>query len=234
MKMADQQTAAGQYKQAVQGYLSVVKLQPNNADAYNKLGIAYEKLNMLSESAGAYAKSAEIYEKQAEGMVAGQPAAPAAAAAPPAVAAPQPQEPVQQAPQAVANSQSCPTTSPPGTVTRSSPPTAQTFQRAIFDIVSYDERGQVGLVFTQFDMQPTRKNTIVMNGGLSEKEYLNVPNGTVAYPIKTTYVYCVQDKWLSVRTVWKVDYVCMKDKFGDWSCPVDSTRERLDYKVTNK
>ena len=145
-----------------------------------------------------------------------------------------PQQPVQQAQQAVANPQSCPTQVPPGTVTRSSPPSAQTFQRAIFDKVSYDERGQVGLVFTKFDMQPTRKNIIIMNRGLAEKLYPNVPEGAIVYPIKTTYVYCVQEASLSVRTVWKTDYTCMKDKFNDWSCPADSTPERLEYKVTQK
>jgi len=223
--------------------LSVIKLQPDNAEAYNKLAVAYEKLNMLSESAAAYSKAAEIYEKQADGLVAGQPAAPARAVAPPAATAqqarqpaplPQPQQPVQQAQQAVANSQSCPTQVPPGTVTRSSPASAETFRRLIFDDVSFDERGQVGLIFTQFDMGPARKNTIVMNGGLSEKAHPNVPEGATTYPIKTTYVYCVQDAYLSVRTVWKTDYICMKDKFDDWSCPADSTPERLEYKLTNK
>jgi hypothetical protein len=186
-------------------------------------------------SANAQVAAAAIYEKQADSLVAVQPAAPATAAtAAPAATLPQPQQPVQQAQQAVANPQSCPTQVPPGTVTRSSPPSAQTFQRAIFDMVSYNERGQVGLVFTKFDMQPTRKNIIIMNRGLAEKLYPNVPEGAIVYPIKTTYVYCVQDASLSVRTAWKTDYTCMKDKFNDWSCPADSTPERLEYKVTQK
>lgn len=237
MKTADQQAASAQYKQAAQSYLGVIKLQPDNADAYNKLGDVYQKLNMLPESAAAYAKAAGIYEKQAGSMLAGQPAAPATAAAAPARPAatlPQAQPPAQSAQPTIANTQSCPTTAPPGTVTRTSPPTAQTFQRLIFDDVSFDERGQVGLVFTQFDMGTPRKNTIVQNGGLSEKQHPNVPEGATTYPVKTTYVYCVQDAYLSVRTVWKTDYVCMKDKFDDWSCPADSTPERLEYKLTQK
>jgi tetratricopeptide (TPR) repeat protein len=83
MKTADQQAASAQYKQAAQSYLGVIKLQPDNADAYNKLGDVYQKLNMLPESAAAYAKAAGIYEKQADSMLAGQPAAPAGAAAGP-------------------------------------------------------------------------------------------------------------------------------------------------------
>ena len=236
MTTADRQAATGQYKQAVQSYLSVIKLQPDNPDAYNKLAITYERLNMLPESAAAYSKAAGIYEKQAGGMPAGQRAAPAKAVTVPAppVATPPRTQPPQPAQPAAANTQSCPTTVPPGTVTRTSPPTAQTFQRLIFDDVSFDEHAQVGLVFTQFEMGPLRKNTIVLNGGLSEKQHPNVPEGATIYPIKTTYVYCVQDAWFAIRSVWKTDYACMKDKFNDWSCPADSVPDRLETQTIKK
>jgi tetratricopeptide (TPR) repeat protein len=75
---------------------------------------------------------------------------------------------------------------------------------------------------------------IVSNGGQAEKQHANVPEGATIYPIKTIYTKCVQDASLAVQTVWKADYVCMKDKFGDWSCPTDSTAERLEYKLIQK
>ena len=240
IKNGDRQAAANQYQQAVQSYLSATKLQPDNANAYGKLASAYEKLNMLNESAAASSKAAELYEKQADTLLNGQAPAPRddvpPAAAPPAqVPQALQQEPqAQVAPQTALDQQSCPTQVPLGTVSRSSPPSAQTFQRLIFDDVSFDERSQVGLVFTQFNMGSAQKNTIVSNGGQAEKQHANVPEGTTIYPIKTTYTKCVQDASLAVRTVWKADYVCMKDKFGDWSCPADSTAERLEYQLIQK
>ena len=240
IKNGDRQVAANQYQQAVQSYLSAIRLQPDTADAYGKLASTYEKLNMLNESAAASSKAAEIYEKQADTLLNGQVPAPRNDV-PPATAPPaQVPQALQQAPQAqgapqiAVDLQSCPTQVPPGTVSRSSPPSAQTFQRLIFDDVSFDERSQVGLVFTQFNMGSTRKNAIVSNGGQAEKQHANVPESTTIYPIKTIYTKCVQDASLAVRTVWKADYVCMKDKFGDWSCPADSTPERLEYKLIQK
>jgi len=111
---------------------------------------------------------------------------------------------------------------------------AQTFQRVIYELYASDEHGQIGLVFTQFQMQPTRKNVITMNRGQAENMYPNVPEGATVYPINGTYIKCVQDASIAVRTVWKTDYVCMKDKFGDWSCPADSTPERLEYQLIQK
>lgn len=240
MKNGDRQAAANQYQQAVQSYVSATKLEPDNGDAYTKLASAYEKLNMLNESAAASSKAAEIYEKQADTLL-NRPAAAPRNTAPPAAAPPapilqaqQPAPPTQVAPQTAVDLQSCPTQVPTGTVSRSSPPSPQTFQRVIYDFYASDEHGQLGLVFTQFQMQPTRKNIITMNAGMAEKMYPNVPEGTTVYPIKATYTSCVQDAWLAVRTVWKTDYVCMKDKFGDWSCPADSTPERLEYKLIQK
>ena len=239
MKNGDRQAAANQYQQAVQSYVSAIKLEPENGDAYTKLATAYEKLNMLNESAAASSKAADLYEKQADTLLNGPAAAPRNAA-PPAAAPPaqtqalQPVPPPQVAPQNAADLQSCPTQVPAGTVSRSSPPSPQTFQRVIYDFYASDEHGQLGLVFTQFQMQPTRKNIITMNAGMAEKMYPNVPEGATVYPIKGTYIKCVQDAWLAVRTVWKTDYVCMKDKFGDWSCPADSTPERLEYKLIQK
>jgi hypothetical protein len=58
LSRADAQFKAGQYRQAVQSYQHVVQLQPNNAQAYHRLGDAYEHLGMTSQAADAWEKEA--------------------------------------------------------------------------------------------------------------------------------------------------------------------------------
>jgi len=82
---------AGNFTQAVKAYQDVIRLSPDDADAYSHIGESYAKLKMNKEASAAFAKSAELNEKEADRLSSGQSktmtkpaAAPARAANPPA------------------------------------------------------------------------------------------------------------------------------------------------------
>ncbi|GAC1420763.1 MAG: hypothetical protein NVSMB62_15050 [Acidobacteriaceae bacterium] len=60
LRLAESQVRSGQYQQAASTYRKAIALDPNNAQAYDKLGDVYSRLNMPSESATAYEKSADL------------------------------------------------------------------------------------------------------------------------------------------------------------------------------
>jgi hypothetical protein len=127
----------------------------------------------------------------------------------------------------------CPTQIPQGSVTRSSPPTAQTFQRVIYNFLLPAQRGQFGLVFTKFVLGGTSQNKIVDNGRGAERQFPNIALGQAMYKVQATYVQCLYDAHTQVRSVYEAGYVCAKDQSGDWTCPSTSLR-RTDYKLTNR
>lgn len=90
LKLADSQAKSGQYRQAVGSLQKAIAADPNNAQAYDKLGDVYGRMNMPSESAAAYEKSADL--------LAGAPALPAT----PAVRAEAPAPRAMEAPAAPA------------------------------------------------------------------------------------------------------------------------------------
>jgi hypothetical protein len=65
---------AGNFIQAAKAYQDVIRLSPDDADAYSHLGEAYSKLNMNKEASAAFAKSAELNEKEADRLLSGRPA----------------------------------------------------------------------------------------------------------------------------------------------------------------
>jgi hypothetical protein len=72
---------AGKYSQAVKAFQQVIRMSPNDADAYSHLGDSYTKLNMHSEAATAYEKSADLLTAGAAAQPAKPPVAPARATA---------------------------------------------------------------------------------------------------------------------------------------------------------
>ena len=90
LRVAESQVRNGQYQQAAASYRKAIALDPNNAQAYDKLGDVYSRLNMPSESATAYEKAADLLlAKPAPQRVQPQTATPRAqppAEVPPAVA----------------------------------------------------------------------------------------------------------------------------------------------------
>src|SRR5579864_7227160 len=76
---------AGNFTEAVKAYQEVIRLSPNDADAYSHLGDSYTRLNMNKEAAAAYGKSAQLNEQEADRLLNGNAApanAPARSAAP--------------------------------------------------------------------------------------------------------------------------------------------------------
>jgi hypothetical protein len=91
---------AGQFSNSVTAYKEVIRLRPNDADAYQHLGEAYERLNMPKEAAAAYEKQADILlsGNAAPALVAAPATRPTPAATPPPAATPRAQNPAPQAP----------------------------------------------------------------------------------------------------------------------------------------
>jgi hypothetical protein len=77
---------AGNFTQAVKAYQEVIRLSPNDADAYTRLGDSYTRLNMNKEAAAAYDKSALLNEQKADRLMSGNAAPVAQPAARPAAA----------------------------------------------------------------------------------------------------------------------------------------------------
>ena len=51
---------AGQFRQSVKAYQEVIRLAPNDADAYQQLGEAFTRLNLNKEAAEAFEKQADL------------------------------------------------------------------------------------------------------------------------------------------------------------------------------
>jgi hypothetical protein len=123
--------------------------------------------------------------------------------------------------------QACSFSVPGGTVTRNSPPTAQTFQRVIYNMAAVSNDGPWGMTFTRFDIGTPFRNNVISNGmGGVEMAHHNAPQGAIIYPITSEYVRCVNlDASYDERTIVDVNWACMKNNDGDWDCPTYSTAE---------
>ena len=113
----------------------------------------------------------------------------------------------------------CPFNEPPGTVSKTSKPTSETFKRVIYDWKKATADGrQIGITFQIFELGKPFVNRLTNNGLLHD----GAPQGATIYPIKTKYLFC--DKYTDSTIRWLVEsqFACFKDKFGEWVCPVDS------------
>ena len=123
--------------------------------------------------------------------------------------------------------QACSFSVPGGTVTRNSPPNAQTFQKVIYDMGSVAKDGQWGMIFTKFQIGSPYRNSVIRNGmGSAEMERPKAAAGALIYPITSQYVRCVNvDVGYDERTIVDVNWACMKNTDGDWDCPTNSTAQ---------
>ncbi|MDP9049325.1 MAG: hypothetical protein M3O31_01170 [Acidobacteriota bacterium] len=121
--------------------------------------------------------------------------------------------------------QACSYAVPPGTVSRTSPPNAQTFQRVIYDMLAVSKKGEWGMTFTKFEIGTPYKNGMNPMGRV-EMERDKAPPGAIIYPITSVYEKCLnENETYDQRTVVKVNWVCMINNDGDWDCPTNSTPE---------
>ncbi len=127
---------------------------------------------------------------------------------------------------------SCSYEAPTGTVANTAPPSAQLFKRVIYD--HYNEETvraiprplKVGITFQTFQLGKSYVNRL--NGRTLMHD--GAPQGATLYPVKTKYIWCRQYKSSVYRYVMETPFVCFKDKFGNWDCPVDGVPKFLEQK----
>ena len=121
----------------------------------------------------------------------------------------------------------CSFDAPTGTVSKTSGPSAQLFQRVIYERMADDVKAQhgakvrFGLQFTTFQIGTPFKNEMTGRGLLKN----SAPQNAMFYPVKTQFKECrevVNGDYNRFR-VTKMNFGCYKDRFGDWVCGTDST-----------
>lgn len=114
---------------------------------------------------------------------------------------------------------------PTGTVTRTSPATAATFKRVIYDSEAMTEKRRVGVQFQDFQFGKAFKNILTTGGLMHDVAARN----TMVYPIRTQYKICVEGSAeYNYMAIVKQDFKCFKNSFGDWVCSVASPRTLTD------
>jgi hypothetical protein len=109
----------------------------------------------------------------------------------------------------------CSFTEPAGTVSKTSPPSAQLFKRVIYDWQNSVKRGsRLGITFEKFEMGKPYKNVLTQKGRLLDF----LPTNAIIYPVKTKQIVCEEHTTLIRRTTFEMGYACYKNEYGDWVC----------------
>jgi hypothetical protein len=124
----------------------------------------------------------------------------------------------------------CPMGFPQGSVTKSSPPTAATFKRVIYDgeairindTISAPKA--IGLTFLSFQMEKAYENTLTSTRFGDKRLYDGAPQGETIYPIKTRELMCERVGTQIRRRVADVSRNCFKNRNGNWTCPGRTTK----------
>ncbi len=125
----------------------------------------------------------------------------------------------------------CQFNEPAGTVSKTSKPSAQLFQRVIFERYRDNAGGRkVGITYQTFQLGKSYVNRLTNNGLLHD----GAPQGATIYTVKTKYIFCERYTDSTIRWVTEAQYSCFKDKFGDWVCPSDSTKNLEQIYLPNK
>ena len=125
----------------------------------------------------------------------------------------------------------CPFNEPAGTVSKTSKPSAQLFQRVIFEQYRDKASGRkVGITYQTFQLGKSYANRLTNNGLLHD----GAPQGATIYTVKTKYIFCERYTDSTIRSVTEAQYSCFKDKLGDWVCPSDSTKNLEQIYLPNK
>lgn len=119
----------------------------------------------------------------------------------------------------------CPFNEPAGTVSKTSKPSAELFQRVIYEWYKDNSNGRkVGITFEKFQLGTSFVNRLTNNGLLHD----GAPQGATIYPVKTKYLFCDKYTDSTIRWVIESQFACFKDKFGDWVCPANSVPKYLE------
>lgn len=124
----------------------------------------------------------------------------------------------------------CPFNEPPGTVTRTSKPSAELFQRVIYEWKRDTSNGRkVGITFQMFQMGKPYRNTVMsVPGRGAQLRHDGAPQGAMIYPVKSKYLFCDRHTDSTIRWVVDSQFACFKNRDGDWVCPVDSVPKYLE------
>ena len=119
----------------------------------------------------------------------------------------------------------CPFNEPPGTVSKTSKPSAELFKRVIFERYRDNANGRkVGITYQTFELGKSYVNRLTNKGLLND----GAPQGATIYSVKTKYLFCDKHTDSTIRWLVESQFACFKDKFGDWICPVDSVPKYLE------
>ena len=129
----------------------------------------------------------------------------------------------------------CPMNEPPGKVTKTAPASAQLFKRVIYETMAFDgnsSRGpkKLGLTFVEFEMGKAFRNTLTNNRIGDRRLHDGAPVGAIIHPVKTKYMRCeLYDTYIR-GYVRQHNFVCFKDRRGDWVCEFDGGFKTLETK----
>jgi hypothetical protein len=123
-----------------------------------------------------------------------------------------------------------------GTVSRTEQASEQLFKRVLYNWFNLDvkEGGttnplKVGVTFLEFQVGAAITNRVFVDPGTgAQRLYDGAPVGATIYPVKSTYIHCGRYRGSTERRVTQQDFACFKDRFGDWSCPVNSVPINLE------
>ncbi len=119
----------------------------------------------------------------------------------------------------------CSFDTPAGTVSRTAGPSAQLFKRVLYEENAAVEKTKIGMVFTMFQMGAPFKNLLTRNGLMNGA----APQNAMIYTMKTQYRICKDfSPEYNSLTVIQEDFVCFKDRNGDWVCGPNSVPKFLE------
>jgi hypothetical protein len=128
---------------------------------------------------------------------------------------------------------------PAAAISRSSVASEAVFSRVIYDFFGSTVDGslsaplKVGVTFRELAVAPSINNKVVVDPATGAHRLDDgAPVNATLYPVKAIYVYCRAFRNSIEREVVQQNFVCFKDKFGDWTCPTDSFRKVLESSST--
>lgn len=125
----------------------------------------------------------------------------------------------------------CQFNEPPGTISKTSKPSAETFQRVIFEQYRDNSNGRkVGITYQTFSLGKSYVNRLTGSGLMHD----GAPQGATIYSVKTKFIFCDKHTDSTIRWEYDAQYSCFKDKFGDWACPSDATKISEPIYLPNK
>lgn len=131
----------------------------------------------------------------------------------------------------------CPMNEPAGDSARTARPSAQLFQRVIYESMagkvnpkSISAPKKIGLTFLDFEMGKAYKNTLT-GDRVDPRLHDGAPVGAMIYPVKTKYLRCELFDSEIYGYVRQTDYACFRNSDGEWDCPVDSTTRTLERRT---